>query len=76
MKIGHFLLIQTLSLIPYPTQVLLEKEKDKKRKSGEIQSIRNKYNYIMNNLNEFGKRAVKFHKDYLGAKPKEGIRET
>lgn len=76
MQIGHYLFIQALSLLPFPTQALLEKEKAKGRRSDTLESLRQEYNNIMPVLNELGRVAVKFHKEHFGAKDSEEIKKT
>ncbi|MBN3038735.1 MAG: hypothetical protein JW869_04875 [Candidatus Omnitrophica bacterium] len=76
MSIGHYLFIEVLSLLPFPTQVLLLKEKDRSADNHKIWLLRHKYNDIMPILNELGRKTAKFHKEYFGAKPSEEITKS
>lgn len=68
MKIGHLLLARVIGLLPYPTQILLEKNNQTIVNDQKLRVIFKKYNELMPKLNAFGKTLQRFHKEHLGAK--------
>lgn len=76
MRIGHLLFLKAISLLPYPTQILLEKNKHNIKEERRLSLLHNEYNYIMQALNRLGRVAANFHRDYLGAKDAKDITKT
>lgn len=76
MKAGHLLFLKVLGLLPYPTHVLLEKNKININTDHRLAAIRMNYNHLMVTLNAFGKVAVKFQKEVLGAREAKDITKT
>jgi len=76
MKRGHLLLNQVLGLLLYPTQALLEKDKEKTKEKSKLSGLRQRYNDIMPVLNKLGKIVADFHKNVLGAKNAKDVTRT
>ncbi|MDP2653707.1 MAG: hypothetical protein Q8Q08_06710 [Candidatus Omnitrophota bacterium] len=68
MKAGHLLLGRLIGVLPYSTQILLEKNKLEIEKNQVLGVMLEKYNKLMHELNDYGKCLVKFNKERLGAK--------
>ena len=76
MGVGHLLLGNVISLLPYPTQILLEKSKPNLTKNQRLCELHKRYNKLIRELNEHGKLLCEFHKEYLGARNNKDIAET
>ncbi|MDZ4241591.1 MAG: hypothetical protein U1D99_02070, partial [Candidatus Omnitrophota bacterium] len=57
-----------IGVLPYSTQILLEKNKLEIEKNQVLGVMLEKYNKLMHELNDYGKCLVKFNKERLGAK--------
>ena len=76
MEVGHLLFLKVLGLLPYSTQVLIEKSNDVNCSNQRLGILKTEYNSLMVILNKLGEIAAKFHKDYLRARDRRGIIET
>jgi len=76
MEVGHLLFLKILGLLPYSTQVLLEKSNDVNCGNHRLDMLKTEYNILMGTLNKLGVIAVKFHRDHLRARNSKGIIET
>lgn len=75
MEVGHLLFLKVLGLLPYPTQILLEKNKDTDC-DHRLDMLRSDYNILMVTLNKLGEIAVKFHREHLRVRDSKDITET